>query len=319
MPTDRGLATESVGATTPGHPRTKRAAKLGIYLAVLGLIGTSGTSGAQVADTLPPVTLSTTTFHLGDTVTFSGTGCVDPDTGSSTGATAALVRPSAPNGRGAVVVVVARADVAADGSFSGSGTVGQPFDLDGPQMATVVCNVAKGPTLYRSVPVEVVAPTLPDLTVVAGTTFSYVLPCTTGGGSGSFQFAIASPGSGPPTFAATNNVGPDTNEVGDIVQVPVPTDLAPGTYLAQAVCFGPGTGLQAAFRVSLTVDPVGTVVTTTTMTTSPATTTNATTTNATIPPASSTPTGAASARTTAGSSTTATAATPVRASATFTG
>lgn len=309
---------KSAEATTPGHRRTKRVAKFGICLAVAGLVGTGGPSGAQVADTLPPVTLSSTTFHLGDTVTFSGTGCVDPDTGSGAGATAALVRPSAPNGRGAVVVIVARADVAADGSFSGSGTVGQPFDLDGPQVATVVCNVANGPTLYRSVPVEVVAPTLPDLAVVAGTTFSYVLPCTTGGGSGLFQFAIASPGSGPPNFAATNNVGPGTNEVGDIVEVPVPADLVPGTYLAQAVCYGPGTGLQAAFRVNLTVDPVGTV-TTTTATATTTTMSTTPTTNAPIPSASSTPVGAAGTTTRAGSSTVATAATPVQGSAAFTG
>lgn len=290
--------------------RAARAARFALGLALVGWFGSIAAPAARAADTLPPVSLSSTTFHVGDTITLSGTGCVDPTTGSGTGADVSLLRPSAPNGRGNVFIVDVRADVAADGSFSGSGTVVQPVDFDGPQVARVVC-LTPGGTLTRDVPIEVVAPRLPDLTVTAGSTIDFQLTCTTGR-QGRLQFDIG-PGqsSGPRYFSTTDPPGPGLNQQGDIVHIAVPADLAPGTYLAQVVCYGPGTGLQNAFRLSLTVNPADTSGNTTTTTT-----TTVVAPRPTAPGSTGVTAGATTAAQAAGA---ATGATPVRGSAAFTG
>ncbi|HEX2577407.1 MAG TPA: hypothetical protein VHK88_13715, partial [Aquihabitans sp.] len=124
---------------------------------------------APVITELPPVQLSSTTFREGDVITMSGTGCIDPDTGTGDGLVVVLRRP-VDMGRGGTAprLPTITAQVATDGTFSGSGTIAQPLMPDGVQQALVTCehpnpSGAEGRAISsRMVEVTIVAPALPD-------------------------------------------------------------------------------------------------------------------------------------------------------------
>lgn len=236
---------------------------------------------------LPPVRLSTTTFHDGDSVTMSGTGCVDPHTRSGTGLIVVLRRVAdfGRGGRGPGAPTV-EARVNADGTFSGTGTVGQPMYPDGPSTAVVVCErpsrrPSRPPTVLsqRNVQTEVVAPPLPDLVVAVGSTFDYVLPCTIEGAAyGGFGFHLTAPGR-PDAFMGVPGAYPQSTSPrkGQHVRITAPAGAAPGVYSATAECSiseGGTTAYFAHFSVTITAPrPMEPSTTTTPTTTTPPPTT----------------------------------------------
>ena len=239
-------------------------------MAVLGLVGSSALAGAapaaQAPGELPPVTISSATLHEGDTITIAGTGCVDPDTGSGSGLEVALVRP-ADFGRGGTQVRLPTVTVPVedDGSFAGSGVVEQPLFPVGAQTGLLNCqersSEANGsPPVFLSRPVDlqIVAPSLPSLTVQAGSTIDYTLPCTIAGGEyGFFSFSLSAPGLADVGFAVNGTFPPETSpQQGDQVTLAVPADAQPGTYDATATCSVSEGGTQAYFAgFSVTVTP----------------------------------------------------------------
>ncbi len=231
----------------------------------IGLGGTGTVEAQAAADTLPPVTLSSTTFRLGDTITLSGTGCLDPDSGSGAGGQVRLFRPST-GGRSSdpgTVDVTITPNV--DGTFSGSGTVSQPLDRPGPQTAQVVCSFPSGRGLVREVAIEVVTPTIPPITVQAGTTANYTLPCTIEGGDyGRLGIDLGSGADDGPSLVVWSLFGQESSfERGDVVPLKVPDTIRPGTYRARVSCFITEVGVQAGFVQTVTVTPASAVSSTT--------------------------------------------------------
>lgn len=100
----------------------------------------ASTAPAALATELPPVELSSTTFHEGDVITMSGTGCIDPRTATGDGLVGVLRRP-VDMGRGGTSprLPTITAEVAADGTYAGSGTIAPPLVPDGVQSVVVTC------------------------------------------------------------------------------------------------------------------------------------------------------------------------------------
>jgi len=206
---------------------------------------------------LPPVTLSTTSFHDGDSVTMSGRGCVDPDTTTGAGLVVVL-RRVADFGRGGTYAwnPTVEAKVDADGTFRGTGTIDQPMFPDGLSTAGISCerpnpDPSRSPTVLstRQVQVVIVAPPLADLSVGAGTTFDYVLPCTIEGAAyGSFYFQLTAPGKADVGFGVQGTYPQSTSpRKGEHVKITVPVDAAPGHYAATAACVVSEAGTSAYF------------------------------------------------------------------------
>lgn len=230
-----------------------------------GVQETVARPGAQPPD-LSSVALSTTVFRERDTVTMSGTGCIDAETGSGTGLVAVLRRPI-DGGRGGVgQIAMIQADVAVDGSFSGRGTVQQPLFPVGPQTATITCEPPPGDPLAppagpavasRTMSIEVVASLLPPLRLTVGSQAQVELPCDVpqssygaftiswpDAGQASGTLALSVPGADPPAAP------PST---GDTVTFDVPGDATPGSHAAEARCGISEGGTTAYYRLQVTV------------------------------------------------------------------
>jgi hypothetical protein len=257
------------------------------------LCGTGGAQAQVASHTLPPVTLSSSTFHLGDTITVSGTGCLDSASGSGAGGQVRLIRRTTGGRGGSGSTVDVTITPNTDGSFSGSGTVSQPLDVIGPQNAGVVCSFPNAPDLFREVPIEVVAPTLPALTVQAGATTHYTLPCTIEGGDyGRLSIDLGGGAGDGPYLSVSSRYGQDASfEQGKVVPLDVPATIPPGDYRALVTCSISEIGVQASFVQTVTISP------------------------ASVAPATSPPSGTVGAKTGAR----AVAAMPVRATASYTG
>lgn len=231
-------------------------AALAGFLLAGGVSAASAAPSAQGVDELPPVTISSTTLRAGETVSISGTGCVDPDIDSGEGLVVHLIRPG-DFGRGGTALLspMLTVDVQADGTFEGSTVVEQPLFPDGPQTGLLDCRAAGDydatEPAIKSRPIDLVieAPSLPDLTVAAGSTIDYELPCSIpDGGYGAFtiaatadgqqDFFLSVRGAAPPAAAA---------QKGEQVQLEVPSEASPGTYEATASCFVSQAGTSAYF------------------------------------------------------------------------
>ncbi len=154
------------------------------------------------------------------------------------------------------------AEVASDGTFRGTATIGQPLFPAGSQRSSISCERSSSPhqvVRAREVVLDVVAPPLPDLTVVAGSTIDYVLPCTIGAlGPGSFWMVLTAPGLPDVGLSMAGTFPyPGSTQEGDVVDLAVP-DAAPGTYAASARCSGPKVEILA-FWTGFTVTIVAPV------------------------------------------------------------
>jgi hypothetical protein len=77
-------------------------------------------------------TIDDTTWEVGQTITLTGTGCLDPDTGTVDDLAVYLVQYGFQTRTGSPVRPIVRATLAADGSFEGSGVLPQVvFDAPG--------------------------------------------------------------------------------------------------------------------------------------------------------------------------------------------
>ena len=214
----------------------------------------AGTTASTVGE-LPTVTFDKTMWRVGERVRVSGTGCVDPDTGSGAGLVVTVNR-SISFGRGGYgPLKVIDATVNADGSFTGTGTIEQPMTPEGIQDVTIECDKSGGTALLMGVAkVTVIAPSLPDLTVEAGRSFKYVMPCSISGGEyGYFGFSVdAEHGFGLPgrfPYALSPKQG-------DLVTIEVPADTPIGTFRSTAGCGVSQSGTNAYFaHFTVTVKP----------------------------------------------------------------
>ena len=217
---------------------------------------------------LPPVSFSSRTWHEGDRVSVSGSGCNDPKTHSSAGLEVVVYRTISAGRGGGMPLRTITAAVTPDGRFRGTGTIEQPLAPEGLQDVFVVCDKVgaplNGPGLRaRTEKATIVAPPLPDLTVAAGSTFRYQLPCSIAGGEyGSFYFQLEGRDLG---FGVPGKFPYDQSpKAGDVVEISVPADVAPGTYPASAQCSISESGLQAFYNhFTITITPAGTPNTTT--------------------------------------------------------
>lgn len=241
--------------TYRSHRTTRRVltAVLAAFTLTGGITAAEAVPRAQGVEELPPVTISSTTLRAGETVTISGTGCVDPDTGSGEGLEVALLVP-VDMGRGGVSPIrpVVRAPAEADGTFEGSGVMEQPLFPNGAQTGIFSCQEQSEDgfppvVAQREVELTIEAPSLPDLTVAAGSTFDYTLPCTiTGGDYG--RFSIVPDGQEEFAFFASGSFPYETSpQEGDTVSLEVSPDLVPGTYDATASCSISQSGPSAYF------------------------------------------------------------------------
>jgi len=241
---------------------------------LVSVIGGSGvTTGAQTVGPapgyLPPVTFSSHTWHEGDHVTVAGSGCNDPKTHSSAGLEVSVYRTISAGRGGGMPLKTITARVSSNGTFRGTGTIIQPLAPEGEQDVVVICQKAgSGPysagVRGRTDRATIVAPSLPDLTVAAGSTFRYQLPCSIDGGEyGSFLFQLEGVDVG---FGVPGKFPYDLSpNEGDVVEIAVPSTIAPGTYPASASCEISESGAQAYFNhFTVTITPVGTPNTTTT-------------------------------------------------------
>jgi hypothetical protein len=241
------------------------AAVVVVMLGGLGLAPRSHARPSAAPAELPPVTLSTTTFRDGEAVTMSGTGCIDPSTGTGAGLAVVLRRP-VDGGRGGFgQVVTIQAEVAADGTYSGTGTVQQPLDRYGSVTATITCEPPPGHRLAppvgsaiasRATTIDVVPPSLPDLTIRAGSQVDLVLPCDVPTSSyGAFSISwhqgpaddivgLSVQGAPPPAVSP---------KAGETVTLDVPSTATPGTYSGEARCSVSEGGTAAFYMVTITV------------------------------------------------------------------
>ena len=250
-------------------------------LTIVGGITAAGASpNAPEITELPPVTISTTTLRVGETVSISGTGCVDPESGTGDGLEVVLYVPRDEGRGGGGVRPAVRADADTDGSFAGSGVIEQPSFPDGAQTGFFICQEKSQDgfssiVAQREVQLIVEAPSLPDLVVTAGATADYVLPCSIVGGEYGF-FSIA--GSAAGLDDVYLNVGgsfPEDSspQEGDQVQLKVPADATPGVYAATATCGVTESGTSAyfaGFTLTVTAGPSTTTTTTSTPVSPPA-------------------------------------------------
>lgn len=206
--------------------------------------GAVGQRAAAVRRTppLPTAQLSSTDLHVGDEVTLTGSGCVDPDTGSGAGlyVYAYQIDPDHRIGTflGSFQPTVAVAD---DGWFSLTATIGQPL-ATGHQQVVAACITAEqaqrvneehlggGPSLVPFAPIDVTttAPPMQGLQVADGVA-TFNDPCTDTVVTNDREGVI---------FAAdgTPRVLPYLDGAGSRIRYEIPSDLAPGSYLLDYNC-----------------------------------------------------------------------------------
>lgn len=219
---------------------------LGAAAALLLVLGTGPAGSARASATeLPAPTLSSEEVELGDTITISGTGCTDPDTSTAEGVEMWVVqfnedgRPSATNPQAI--------PVAADGSYTGPFTIGQPIP-SGTLRLLLRCVSASGADIASTaVAIRSTAPSLPDLVVVPGTTATMLAPCSTGAGYG-----ISLRGAPPAVEWLEATDGPTV--AGQPTKVDVPAALPTGTYDGRIACRSDVVGAYFTLRVIVT-DP----------------------------------------------------------------
>ena len=204
--------------------------------------------------------LSSTTLHEGDTITISGTGCVDPADGGDVLEVVLLLPIDMGRGGTAAIRPTIHAEAEPDGTFEGSGVIGQPMFPDGAQTGIFSCQVKSDdgyPPVFaqREVALTIVPPSLPDLTVQAGTSFEYTLPCSIEGGGYGF-FAIIPEGPNQASLSVSGSFPYDTSpKKGDKVTIEVAADAPPGTYDATASCGvseGGTSAYYAGFKLTFT-------------------------------------------------------------------
>ncbi len=230
----------------------KKAAATMLVLSATGWAWTAAAAPAPPAEFA--ASLSSTTFHDGDVITLSGSGCIDPKTGTGDGLDVVASR-LIDMGRSQGYLETIRVHVEADGTFSGTGTIAQPLLPVGTHAVDISCErpVTTGPgTRIASDGADVtfVAPALPDLTVQAGASFDFVMPCTIRGGTyGGFGVGFTVPGRPTPTGFGLRGKYPydQSAQKGDHVTLTVPADIPPGTYDATASCAISEGGTQAYF------------------------------------------------------------------------
>ncbi len=251
----------------------RAAVALGIVILATGLGAVPGSmarSSGQPPE-LPPVSLSTIVFREGETVTMSGSGCVDPTSGLGDGLVVVLRRPIDPGRGGFGRVVTIQAEVRSDGTFSGAGTVSQPLYPVGSMDVTISCEPPPSdphawpqgePIASRTMRVTVEASSLSDLTVTAGSTANVTLPCDVPPNSYGFfglgwpdeavaggMVGLSVPGAYPPGHSP---------QTGDVVAVEVPENATPGRFAADADCGVSQGGRSAHFVLNVTVLAPGT-------------------------------------------------------------
>lgn len=219
----------------------------------LSIVGASAPD-AQGAPELPPVTISSTTVRADETLTFSGSGCVDPETSTGDGLEVVLYIPADAGRGGTTYRPTVRAAANTDGTFEGSGVVDQPFFPDGVQTGFFSCqDVSEDPfppvAAQRPVELVIEAPSLPDLTVLAGSTVDYELPCSIGGGEyGAFTISGSAVGAESIYLTVPGSFPYETSpQQGDQVELEVPADAVPGVFDAIASCSVSQAGTSAYF------------------------------------------------------------------------
>lgn len=240
--------------------RTISATAVVALTAALAAQPVSGALPGAPPPQLSPITLSSTTFNDGDVITMSETGCVDPDTGSGEGLVVVLRRRTDAGRGGYPYQPTVTAPVRPDGSFTGSDTVTQPLSLPGIQRVPVTCEQPAsqpGPPdgkvfASRTVDIEVVAPPLPDLTIHAGYSFNYVLPCDVPDSTyGSFTIS-ANPSDQPDFALSVQGTATNPPRQGETVTLSVPADAPAGEHPAVAYC-GIADGGTSAYYAGFTV------------------------------------------------------------------
>lgn len=247
-----------------GHTRTRllttrtrwrSVAAAALTLTVMGgITAADATPRAQGSTELPPVTISSTTLRAGETISISGTGCIDPDSGTGEGLEVVLYVPIDAGRGGTGYRPTVRAAANADGTFDGAGIVDQPFFPTGTQTGYFVCHEEGGDATSpdfanREVQLTMEAPSLPDLTVAAGSTVGYELPCSIEGGEyGQFAIFGVAEGLTDISLVVPGSYPYDTSpQEGDQVQLQIPADASPGVYDATASCTVSESGTSAYF------------------------------------------------------------------------
>lgn len=196
--------------------------------------------------TLPQPTLSSTDLHLGDVVTVSGTGCLDPETQSGDGLDAMVFRWR--QGRTEEPTNEVHLPVAADGSYSGGWTIDQDLQNGTGRVAVMCTGGSLLPyDLYsEELIVTTTAPSIPDIVGAAGEVVGIPYACPEDG----YGFDITLEAG---AFGIASVIEfPEVGSVGRIMQGRIPEQLAPGTYPATAACRSEG-GSYAHFSVQVVV------------------------------------------------------------------
>ena len=190
---------------------------------VVNMTSAGAAERTQVAE-LPPPTLSSTDLHVGDVVTITGTGCIDPDTGSGEGLVATAHRTV--QGRGPTPVNLQNLPVLPDGSYAGTWTITQPLP-PGPSDVEVWCtdpesggdgDIGTARTTATGTP-----PALPGLTGEAGAVVPITYPCSGDGAGVSVRIRTL--------FTQMPYLEPidgHLGTVGETMHIELPADLAPG-------------------------------------------------------------------------------------------
>jgi hypothetical protein len=193
---------------------------------------------------LPPPTLSSTDLHVGDVVTVSGTGCLDPETGSGEGLTATVFRWRM--GHGEVPTNPADLPVAADGSYAGEWTIDQDLPNGGGRAAVRCVGGSLDEFALRSEDLAVTgtAPSLPDIVGAPGAVVPMAYPCPNDDGTW-FGVSILTDLSREVTIEFLED---SDGSAGPTLHGRIPADLAPGTYAASGACRSDG-GTFADFNL----------------------------------------------------------------------
>ena len=235
-------------------------------LTLAGGLSTAGsTASAQNVTELPPVTISSTTLRAGETISISGSGCVDAGSGSGAGLQVVLFVPVDGGRGGTRMRPIVSAPAKADGTFAGSGVMDQPFFPGGAQTGFFICqksseDVYSPAVAQREVQLTIEAPSLPDLTAAAGSTISYQLPCSILGGEyGRFTIHASADGRDSFYLNASGSYPYETSpKKGEQVELQVPPEATPGVYHASASCSVTESDTSAAFTgFTVTVTPRG--------------------------------------------------------------
>ena len=215
-----------------------------------GVLAVAPAGHARPAEmTVPPPTLSSTDLHVGDVVTVSGTGCIDPETQSGEGLDAMVFRWR--QGRGDVPTNEVHLPVAADGSYGGAWTIDQDLP-SGTGRVAVMCSggsILPYDLTSESLIVRSTAPSIPDIVGAAGEVVAIPYACPESGYG--FQIDIEAEVDGVATEIEYEEGG-FIGSVGQVMHGRIPAVLAPGTYDATVACQSEG-GSYAHFSTRVVV------------------------------------------------------------------